>query len=210
MTKLQKSGLLIALILIIDQASKIWIKTNMMLGEEFNVLGDWFKIHFVENNGMAFGFEFAGEYGKVFLTVFRIVAVGFIGWYLVKICKANKLPMGFIVCVALIFAGAMGNIIDCVFYGVVFDHSYGQLAQLFPEAGGYSSWLHGKVVDMLYFPLIDTRYPDWMPFVGGNTLQFFRPVFNVADSAISVGIGAMLIFYWRTLNVEMATPKKES
>lgn len=209
MTKLQKSWLLIALILIVDQASKYWIKTNMMLGEEFSVIGQWFRIHFVENNGMAFGFEFAGEYGKIFLTLFRIVAVIFIGWYLVKICKEKTLPNGFITCVALIFAGAVGNIIDCVFYGVIFNDSYGQVAQLFPDGGGYSSWLHGKVVDMFYFPLINGRFPDWLPLWGGENYQFFRPVFNVADSAISIGIGAMLLFFWRTLNTEMTTEKKD-
>ncbi|MFV0365862.1 MAG: lipoprotein signal peptidase [Mangrovibacterium sp.] len=209
MTKLQKSWLLIAVILIIDQASKIWIKTHLMLGEEFLVLGNWFRIHFVENNGMAFGFEFAGEYGKIFLTLFRIVAVSVIGWYLVKICKHKDVPSGFVTCVALIFAGAVGNIIDCVFYGEIFNHSYGQVAQLFPDGGGYSSWLHGKVVDMFYFPIINGYYPSWFPFIGGQSFQFFRPVFNVADSAISVGIMVMLIFYWRTLNREMTVSDKK-
>lgn len=176
-----------------------------MLGEEFNVIGDWFKIHFVENPGMAFGFEFGGEYGKIALTLFRIVAVCFIGFYLVKASKNRTIPCGFLICVALIMAGALGNIIDCVFYGIVFDHSYNQVAQFLPESGGYASILHGKVVDMLYFPMIDTRYPDWFPILGGKSLQFFRPVFNIADSAISVGICAMLIFYWKTLNKEMNT-----
>lgn len=208
MTKLQKSWLLIFIILIIDQASKIWIKTHMMLGEEFNVIGQWFRIHFVENNGMAFGFEFAGEYGKIFLTLFRIVAVTLIGWYLVKICRNKKVSNGFITCVALIFAGAVGNIIDCICYGVIFNDSYGQVAQLFPDSGGYSSWLHGRVVDMFYFPLINGRYPDWFPLWGGQSFQFFRPVFNVADSAISIGICVMLIFYWRTLNSEMTISEK--
>ncbi len=210
MTKLQKSGLLIGIILIIDQASKYWIKTNLMLGEEFNVIGNWFRIHFVENNGMAFGFEFAGEYGKMFLTLFRIVAVTFIGWYLVKIAKQDHIPTGFRVCVALIFAGAVGNIIDCVFYGVIFNDSFRQVAELFPATGGYSSFLHGKVVDMLYFPLIDSYYPNWIPFIGGHSFQFFRPVFNVADSSISIGICTLLIFYWRTLNTEMTLPDNKS
>lgn len=203
MNRLHKSGLIVIAILIIDQASKLWIKTNMMLGQEFNVLGNWFKIHFVENPGMAFGFEFGGEYGKVFLTLFRIVAVIFIGRYLIKISKNKQIPIGFIICITLIFAGAIGNIIDCIFYGVIFDHSYGQVAQIFPENGTYGTWLHGKVVDMLYFPLVDSQYPSWLPFVGGERFQFFRPVFNIADSSISIGICSLLIFYWKTMNKEM-------
>jgi len=169
----------------------------MYLGEEFPVIGNWFLIHFVENNGMAFGFEFAGEYGKIFLSVFRIVAVTAIAWYLVKLVKRENVPMGFVVCVSMILAGAIGNIIDSAFYGLIFNESYGQVATLFPEEGGYSSFLHGKVVDMLYFPLISGHYPQWLPGIGGNEFLFFRPVFNIADSSITIGILSIILFYWK-------------
>ncbi len=195
MSRLTKSLGWVFLVLLIDQLVKVWIKTNMYLGQEFPVLGDWFIIHFVENNGMAFGIEFAGEYGKMFLSLFRVVAVTGIGWYLIKLIKKEEVPMGFIACIALIFAGAIGNIIDSAFYGLIFNESYGQVAQFLPEEGGYSSFLHGKVVDMLYFPLFSGRYPSWLPFWGGNDFLFFRPVFNIADSAITVGIFSVLLFY---------------
>ena len=169
----------------------------MYLGEEFSVFGNWFFIHFVENNGMAFGIEFAGEYGKIFLSLFRIVAVVGITWYITKLVKKDFVPMGFIACVSLILAGAIGNIIDSAFYGVIFSESFGQVATLLPEGGGYSSFLHGKVVDMFYFPLFSGRYPEWFPFKGGDPFLFFRPVFNVADSAITIGIFAIIIFYWK-------------
>jgi signal peptidase II len=197
MSKLKKSLLIVFLILLADQVFKIWIKTNMYLGEEFPVIGNWFLIHFVENNGMAFGFEFAGEYGKIFLSVFRIVAVTAIAWYLVKLVKKENVPMGFVVCVSLILAGAIGNIIDSAFYGLIFNESYGQVATLFPAEGGYSSFLHGKVVDMLYFPLISGHYPQWLPVVGGREFLFFRPVFNIADSSITIGILSIILFYWK-------------
>ncbi len=167
----------------------------MALGDEFRVAGNWFIIHFVENNGMAFGFEFAGKYGKIFLSVFRILAVLGIGWYLLKLIKREKISMGFITCVSLIFAGAIGNIIDSAFYGLIFSDSYGQVATLFPAGGGYETFLHGRVVDMFYFPLVEGHYPSWFPFVGGNEFLFFRPVFNVADSAITVGIFSIMLFY---------------
>ena len=169
----------------------------MYLGEEFSVIGDWFIIHFVENNGMAFGIEFAGDYGKIFLSVFRIIAVTGIGWYLLKLVKRSDIPMGFIVCVSLIFAGAVGNILDSAFYGLIFNESSRQVAQLFPDGGGYATFLHGKVVDMFYFPLFSGNYPDWLPFWGGRSFLFFRPVFNIADSAITMGILSIVIFYWR-------------
>jgi signal peptidase II len=172
----------------------------LSLGEEIIVFKEWFILHFVENNGMAFGFEFAGEYGKVFLSIFRILAVIAIGWYLFKLAKQKEIPFGFILSISLIFAGAIGNIIDSLFYGMVFNHSMGQVATLFPQDGGYSSFLHGKVVDMFYFPLIEGRYPDWLPKIGGNPFIFFRPVFNIADSAITVGIFSILLFYRKYFN----------
>ncbi len=200
MSRFKKSILIVVLILIADQSLKIWIKTTMMLGDEIVVFKNWFILHFVENNGMAFGFEFAGEYGKMFLTLFRLVAVAGIGWYLFKLSKKKELPFGFIVSISLILAGAIGNIIDSLFYGMIFQDSYGQVSAIFPEGGGYSSFLHGRVVDMFYFPLIESRYPDWVPFVGGNPLVFFRPVFNIADSSITIGIFSILIFYRKYFN----------
>ncbi len=199
MSKLQKSILIVVLVLLVDQILKIWIKTNMTLGEEFPVIGHWFIIHFVENNGMAFGFEFGGEYGKIFLSLFRVFAVFGIGWYILKLVKKD-ISMGFIACVSLIFAGAIGNIIDSAFYGLIFNESNGQVSTLFPVGGGYASFLHGRVVDMFYFPLISGVYPSWVPFAGGSDFQFFRPVFNVADSAISVGIFSIILFYRRQFN----------
>lgn len=190
----------IFLVLIVDQVLKVWIKTNMSLGQEFIVFKDWFIIHFVENNGMAFGFEFAGEYGKLFLSLFRIVAVIAIGWYLFRLVKEQNLRFGFLVSIALIFAGAIGNIIDSLFYGMLFNHSYGQVADFLPEGGGYAGFLHGRVVDMFYFPIIDTTIPGWFPFWGGNELVFFRPVFNIADSSITVGILIILLFYRKEFN----------
>lgn len=210
MSRLNKSILIIVLILIADQALKVWIKTTMMLGDEIVVFKDWFILHFVENNGMAFGFEFAGEYGKMFLTLFRLVAVSGIGWYLFKLAKQKELPFGFIVSISLILAGAIGNIIDSLFYGMIFQDSYGQVSSIFPEGGGYSSFLHGRVVDMFYFPLIESRYPDWFPFIGGNPLVFFRPVFNIADSSITIGIFSILIFYRKYFNkVEESNEEKD-
>ena len=191
--------LIIFLLLLADQVLKIWIKTHMELHESIEIT-KWFYIYFTENPGMAFGIEVIG---KLFLTLFRIVAVGFIGYYLYQIVK-NKFKFGYIASVALIMSGALGNILDSVFYGVVFDHSYGQLATFMPEGGGYASWLHGKVVDMFYFPLIESNFPSWVPFWGGEEFIFFRPIFNLADSAICVGVFLLLIFYRKTLSESLS------
>ena len=169
----------------------------MTLGEEINVLGNWFIIHFTENEGMAFGMRFGGDSGKLILSIFRIVAIIAIGWYLVKITNRNE-SKGLILSMSLIFAGALGNIIDSAFYGMIFSESkFHDVAILFPPEGGYSSFLHGKVVDMLYFPVIKGFYPAWFPFWGGEDFIFFRPVFNIADTAITTGVLILIIFQKR-------------
>jgi signal peptidase II len=198
LSKLSKALIIIFSILVADQILKIWVKTNMSLGEEIKVIGNWFIILFVENNGMAFGFELSGGYGKIFLSVFRILAVIAIGWYLVKLSKRD-LPMGFIACIAMIFAGAVGNIIDSAFYGLLFDQSYGQVASLHP-GHGYAGFLHGKVVDMFYFPIIKGHFPMWFPIWKGQDFIFFRPVFNIADASITTGIISALLFYRKQFN----------
>lgn len=207
-----KPLILITIILLIDQISKFWVKLNMTIGQDFHIISDKVLIHFIENPGMAYGMEFGGEYGKLFLTVFRIIAVCGIGYGLHYMIQ-NKYNRGFILNVALIFAGAVGNIIDSVFYGVIFSEStYFEKASLFPEAGGYASLLHGKVVDMFYFPLINGTFPTWFPIWGGEDFLFFRPVFNVADSAISVGVFLILIFqkrYFKEEHQEKETPHSE-
>ena len=191
-----KSLILIFLVLIADQASKLWVKTNMVLGQEISLLGNRALIHFTENNGMAFGYEFGGEYGKIALSIFRILAVGGIIWYMRHLIEL-KAPRGLVLSIALILAGAVGNIIDSAFYGMIFSESYFTTAEVFPEGGGYATFLHGRVVDMLYFPVLQGNWPEWMPFMGGNRFIFFRPVFNVADAAITSGVAITLIFYRR-------------
>ena len=176
-----------------DQILKIWIKTNMFLGQEYQIF-DWFIIHFTENNGMAFGMEFGGTFGKTLLTLFRIVVVT-VGLYYVNSIVNSKFSKGALVAIGLIIGGAIGNIIDSTFYGLIFSDSYGAIASLFPETGGYAPLLHGKVVDMFYFPLINSHFPNWFPFWGGEHFIFFRPVFNLADTGISVGIFMILLFY---------------
>jgi len=188
---------IVLVVLIIDQAVKFWVKTNMTIGESFGLFGDseWARIYFIENPGMAFGLEFGGRNGKLFLSVFRIFAVSFLGYYILKLIKM-PIRNGLLVCFALILAGAIGNIIDSAFYGKLFSVSnHVMTADFLPENGGYDTWLHGKVVDMLYFPMWRGVFPEWFPFWGGESFLFFRPVFNIADAAISVGVFSIVLFH---------------
>ncbi|MFM9029048.1 MAG: lipoprotein signal peptidase [Bacteroidota bacterium] len=186
------SAAILFLILLIDQWSKWWVKTHMYLGEDFRVLGDWFHIHFTENYGMAFGLEFGGSAGKFFLSGFRILASCAIGWYIVKLARENA-PVSTVISFTLILAGAIGNIIDSAFYGVLFSDSIDGLATLCPPEGGYAGFLQGRVVDMLYFPLFSGTFPEWLPFWSGEPFLFFRPVFNIADSSITIGVIVFLL-----------------
>lgn len=188
---LKRAYLLVLLVLVLDQVLKIYIKTTFVLNEDYLVF-DWFRIHFIENDGMAWGVELPGMYGKLALTVFRIVAVGGIGWWLNDSIQ-KKASNYLIVAIALILAGAVGNIIDSVFYGVIFDDSTYQLATLFAEEP-YGTWFHGKVVDMFYFPIWKGYLPSWLPIVGGKDFTFFNAIFNLADVAISVGVGILIVF----------------
>lgn len=211
---------IVLLVLIVDQGVKIYIKTSLSYATGFEILGqDWARIHFVENEGMAFGITFGNkciglkaedggcngiiltpQSAKLILSIFRILMVGFL-FYLIRELYKAKEPLGLIICFCLILAGAVGNILDSAFYGLIFSASpyHQEVAQLFPEGGGYAPFLQGKVVDMFYFPMIDTILPDWVPFYGGKRFEFFRPVFNVADAAISVGVALILIFYRKFL-----------
>ena len=180
------------IVLLIDQISKIYIKTNFLLGEEIHVF-DWFRIRFIENEGMAWGVKLPGDYGKLVLTLFRIVAVGGILYWLNDVVKKNS-PKLLTFAIALVLAGALGNILDSVFYGVIFNESTpNQLAEAF-SAEPYGSWFHGKVVDMLYFPIWEGKLPDWLPIWGGQDFLFFNAIFNLADSAITVGVAIMILF----------------
>lgn len=184
------------MVLILDQTLKIWVKTTLAHGDSIFLFGqEWAQIHFVENNGMAFGLALGGEYGKLALSLFRILAVSFLVYYL-RILMKNQAPFGLLFSFACILAGAIGNILDSAFYGLIFSEScyHCGIAELFPEAGGYAGFLHGRVVDMLYFPVLKGNYPDWLPFLGGDSFTFFSPVFNLADTAITVGVFYILIF----------------
>ncbi len=205
MSSVRKSFLTVALILFIDQAVKIWVKTHMVLYQDIPVFGNWFIIKYIENNGMAFGVDLPGDYGKMTLSVFRILAVIGIIFYM-RHLNREKAPSGLMVSMSFILAGAIGNILDSAFYGIIFNNSTPfSKAVLFPEGGGYSSFLHGKVVDMLYFPIIQGTWPHWVPFKGGQYFEFFRPIFNIADSAISVGVFSILIFQ-RKFFIKEETP----
>ncbi len=220
---MKKPILLIIIILFLDQFSKIWLKTHFELGEEVKVLGlDWFRIHFLENYGMAWGTEFGGKNGKLFLTFFRLIAIVGIGYWLYDSVKKNS-PKVLTIAIAFIFAGALGNIFDSVLYGVLFGDSHNQVAAFLPENGGYSSLFHGKVVDLFYFPFVENaelpswipeinfNWPDWLPFLGGKNFSlfvnrnftFFQYVFNVADAAITTGVSLLLFFN------KKAFPKKD-
>jgi len=188
---LKKAIAIIIIILLIDQISKIYIKTNFLYGEEV-VVFDWFRIYFIENNGMAWGAEFGGKSGKLFLTIFRLFAIGGIGYWLYSSIKKNA-PNILIVAVSLIFAGAMGNIIDSVFYGIIFDTPINGVATLFAEKP-YGELFYGKVVDMLYFPIWSGDLPEWLPIWGGKPFTFFNAIFNVADTAISTAVGLLIVF----------------
>ena len=189
------SVLVIGLVLIADQALKLYIKSHFPLGYDYQIF-PWFHINFIENNGMAFGMEL---FGKLFLSLFRIGAGIFLIHYLRKIIK-RQLPIGYIVSISLIFAGAVGNLLDSMFYGLLFSDSMGQVASFLPVGGGYAPIFYGKVVDMLYFPLFQGHYPDWIPFIGGNEFFFFHYIFNIADSAVTVGVLLILFFYRQYLS----------
>jgi len=199
---LKKSIFIIVLVLLVDQISKFYIKTTFSLGDGV-VIFDWFRIVFVENEGMAWGAKIPGQYGKLFLTLFRLLAIVGIGYWLVDSVK-KKYSKILIVSIALIFAGALGNIIDSVFYGIIFNDSHHQIATLFPVDETYGSLFYGKVVDMLHFPLWEGFLPKWIPFWGGDYFTFFDPVFNIADMAISTGFGLLIVFN------KKAFPKKEN
>jgi signal peptidase II len=199
MVKIRTVVIIILAIIVADQALKIWVKTNMFYGEQIHLLGRWLRLYFIENEGMAWGWKFGGDWGKLVLTLFRLVAVIFGVFYIRNIVR-KKYHRGFVICVAMIFAGALGNLIDSMFYGLIFSGSDdgAPLAVMFPPGGGYAGFLHGKVVDMIWAPIIENKVlPNWIPFWGGERFTFFSPIFNIADASISVGVIAILLFQKR-------------
>lgn len=199
--------LLAGVIIVIDQIVKVWVKTHMILGEGISVFGDWFYIQFVENPGMAFGMLFGGSTGKLILTFLRIAMAAWLVWFIPRLVHRGA-PKGLVLAVGAILAGAVGNIIDCVFYGVLFSSSVGTVAQMFPEVG-YAPLFLGEVVDMFYFPIIDTTLPNWIPIFGGKHFEFFRYIFNVADAAVSVSAFYLLIFQQKSLHFILGKSKNE-
>jgi len=195
---------IVVLILIIDQALKFWIKTHLYMQQEFVILPNWFRIHFIENEGMAYGLKFGGDFGKILLTLFRLVAVVIGFWYMRKLV-AQKFHTGLLICGSLILAGAAGNLIDSMFYGLIFSDSSYDIARFMPKEGGYGAFLHGRVVDMLYFPIYEGYLPKWIPLKGGDYFIFFRPVFNIADAAISTGVITILVFQRRFFSKRLET-----
>ena len=218
--KYRKAILLVFLIILADQALKFYIKTHYYYQQDVNIIGHWFKLHFIENEGMAFGMTINhAQTGKVILTLFRLAAVIF-GFYYVNVLVKKQYNKGTIICASLILAGALGNLLDSMFYGLIFTEStypfhlvngtFNYASKLVPFGHGYGKFLHGKVVDMLYFPIIDMRWPRWIPFIGGNEFEFFAPVFNIADASISVGVMVLLFFQKRLVHKKaMATPVTE-
>jgi signal peptidase II len=205
MNKKQQTWLaigLVAAILIIDQIIKIMVKTTMVVGEDIPVLGDWFHLHFIENEGFAFGMALGGFVGKILLSLFRIVASGLIVWYIIKLIKRG-VRTSYLTCLALILAGAVGNLIDSCCYGLIFDDPYYEMAALFPPEGGYAPFLHGKVVDMFYFPLFELDWPSWIPVIGGKHFEFFSAFFNFADAAITIGV------IWLIIELAFLAPKAQ-
>ena len=203
---MKRASLIILAVLLADQILKIWIKTHMFIGQGYEI-ADWFIIHFTENPGMAFGLEFGGNWGKLALSVFRIITVGVIFIWLKRLAEQNAKPIA-IVSVSLIFAGALGNILDSAFYGLLFSESNSQVATFLPPEGGYAGFLHGHVVDMFYFPLFRGYLPEWLPFWGGDYFIFFRPIFNLADASISVGVGLLLLFQKTVFAADKKEPQE--